>query len=89
MIDPRRTQRMISKRFVSAMWWKWSREHRYKQDKLLITEPVKDEPKNEAVDSDHEGTNSNKINEFVTYTIHVLASYSNPQKIKIEGFLKC
>lgn len=49
---------------------------------------VADEPENEAVDPDHEITNNDDIDEPVTYIAHILASYFNPQTMKIEGVLK-
>ena len=57
---------------------KWSKEHRCKHEKLLMIEPIEEEPKVEELDSDHEGVETNEDIEVIIYTVHVLAGYTNP-----------
>lgn len=88
----RMPQEEVKERAAGAFFWhcdeKWSKEHCCKQGKQLMIGSVADEPENEAVDPDHEITNNDDIDEPVTYIAHILASYFNPQTMKIEGVLK-
>ncbi|RWV90752.1 hypothetical protein BHE74_00056434 [Ensete ventricosum] len=62
----------------------WSREHHCKKGQLLVIEPVEDEdnetseealePKEEAMEEESQPAN---------YPVHALASYSNPQMMKV------
>ncbi|RWW08547.1 hypothetical protein BHE74_00010360 [Ensete ventricosum] len=67
----------------------WSREHHCKRGRLLVIELVEDEdnetpekalePKEEAIEEE---------SQLANYAVHALASYSNPQMIKVGGLLK-
>ena len=67
---------------------KWSMNHRCKQGKLLMIEPIGEEPKAKNMDSDHEGINSNEDVEPTVHTTHTLADYSNPQTMEVAGTLE-
>lgn len=55
---------------------------------LLMIEPIEEEPESEVVNSYHKGTNNDEIDVLVSYIVHALAGYSNPQTMKIKVFLK-
>ena len=54
----------------------------------MMIEPIGEEPKPEELDSDYEGVETNEDIEAITYTVHALASYANPQTMKIRETLK-
>ncbi|RWV78660.1 hypothetical protein GW17_00060324 [Ensete ventricosum] len=67
----------------------WSREHRCKKGRLLVIELVEDEdnePSEEALE--HEEEAIEEESQSVDYAVHTLAGYSNPQTVKVGGFLK-
>ncbi|RWW14699.1 hypothetical protein GW17_00021521 [Ensete ventricosum] len=64
----------------------WSRDHRYRKGRLLMVEPIEEfEPE----DVDRESVEDTEEDLQLTVgAVHALASYANPQMMKIEGFLK-
>lgn len=52
------------------------------KEKLLIIESIEEKSKIEVIDFDNKGTNNDEIIKPITYTIHVLANYSNSRKLK-------
>jgi len=63
-------------------------EHQCKQGQHMMIELIGEEPKAEALDSDHEGINSNEDVEPTVHTMHTLADYSNPQTMEVVGTLE-
>ncbi|RWV78979.1 hypothetical protein GW17_00059962, partial [Ensete ventricosum] len=67
----------------------WSLEHRCKKGRLLVIELVEDEdnePSEEALDLEEEAMKEES--QPIDYVVHALAGYSNPQTMKVGGFLK-
>ncbi|RWV91129.1 hypothetical protein GW17_00046609 [Ensete ventricosum] len=67
----------------------WSREHRCKKGRLLMIEPVEDEdnkPSEEGLEPEEEAIEEEP--QPADYVVHALASYSNPQTMKVGGLLK-
>ncbi|RWW50769.1 hypothetical protein BHE74_00042937 [Ensete ventricosum] len=63
----------------------WSREHRCKKGQLLMIEPVEDEdnePSEEGLEPEEETIAEEP--QPADYIVHALASYSNPQTMKIR-----
>ncbi|RRT70834.1 hypothetical protein B296_00026884 [Ensete ventricosum] len=65
----------------------WSRNHRCRKKKLLVIEPIKDlEPKD--IDPEPDKEEAEEEPQPAISTIHALAGYSNPQTMKVDGFLE-
>ncbi|RZS26856.1 hypothetical protein BHM03_00060260 [Ensete ventricosum] len=87
------TRDELRERSAKGLCWHydepWSHEHRCKKGRLLMIEPTEDadnetseenlEPKEEAMEEESQPAN---------YVVHGLASYSNPQMMKVGGLLK-
>ncbi|RWV86959.1 hypothetical protein BHE74_00023791 [Ensete ventricosum] len=64
----------------------WSRDHHYKRGRLLMIKPIEEsEPRDVDLESEEEDMEEDP--QPTVNTIHALAN-SNPQMMKIEGFLK-
>ena len=90
-LDTRRlTQEELNERLAKGLHYdeKWSMEHQCKQGQHIMIEPIGEEPKPEELDSDYEGVETNEDIEAITHTVHALASYANPQTMKIRRTLK-
>ncbi|KAF8405656.1 hypothetical protein HHK36_007732 [Tetracentron sinense] len=92
----RLTQEELKEKTAKGIYWhcdeKWQRGHVCKQGKLLMIEPMVEQmalemDNDEAAQEDEEliGGDDGKV----TYTVHSLAGYSNPQTMKVNGLLKC
>ncbi|RZR81961.1 hypothetical protein BHM03_00008283 [Ensete ventricosum] len=87
------TRDELRERSTKELCWhcneSWSREHHCKKGRLLVIEPVEDEdnetsekalePKEKAMEEE---------SPLANYVVHALASYSNPQMMKVGGLLK-
>ncbi|RWW70945.1 hypothetical protein BHE74_00021346 [Ensete ventricosum] len=63
----------------------WSRDHRFKKGRLLMIEPIQ-ESKEE--DPEPEQKDTKKDPQPVISTVYALVGHTNPQTMKIEGFLE-
>ncbi|RRT34109.1 hypothetical protein B296_00037715, partial [Ensete ventricosum] len=67
----------------------WSREHRCKKGRLLMTEPMEDEdnePSEDGLEPEEEAIEEEP--QPADYVVHALVGYSNPQTMKVGGLLK-
>ncbi|RWV79573.1 hypothetical protein GW17_00059267, partial [Ensete ventricosum] len=75
-------------RFAKGLCWHynqpWSHGHRCKKGMLLMIEPI-EESKEEDPEPEED---TKKDMQLVVSTVHALAGYTNPQAMKIEGFLE-
>ncbi|CAL9132125.1 unnamed protein product, partial [Musa textilis] len=67
---------------------RWSKEHHCRQGKLLRIEPIEEKFKAEELDFDQGSIETDKDIDPITYTVHALAGYSNPQTMQVVGTLK-
>ncbi|RRT77453.1 hypothetical protein B296_00015590 [Ensete ventricosum] len=65
----------------------WSCDHRCKKERLLLIEPI-DEFEQGEEDLEHENENMEEDLQPVDCIVHALIGYTNPQMMKIGGFLK-
>ena len=89
----RSTREELQERSAKGLCWHcdepWSHEHRCSKGRLFIIEPVEEEviehPK-ESLEYEEEDTEEEP--QPTDITVHALAGYSNPQKMKVGGLLK-
>ncbi|RWW36239.1 hypothetical protein BHE74_00058751 [Ensete ventricosum] len=87
------TRDELRERSAKGLCWHcdepWSHEHCCKKGQLLMIEPVEDEdsePYEEGLEPKEEATEEEP--QPADYAVHALASYSNPQTMKVRGLLK-
>ena len=89
----RLTREELRERYAKGLCWHcdepWSREHRCSKGGLLMIEPIEEEVIEHPKESlEHEEEDAEEEPQPTEVTVHTLASYSNPQTMKIGGLLK-
>ncbi|RRT74477.1 hypothetical protein B296_00003555 [Ensete ventricosum] len=86
------TREKLRERSAKGLCWHydklWSREHRCKKGRLLVIEPVEEvmEPSEESLG--HKEEDAEEEPQPTDFTVQALASYSNPQIMKVGGLLE-
>jgi hypothetical protein len=90
----RLTQEELKQRTAKGLCWhcdeKWHRGHQCKQGKLLMIEPV-EVPMHSDInggESDSDNEESETTDDLLAVTVHALAGYSNPQTMRVSGYIK-
>ncbi|RWW04038.1 hypothetical protein GW17_00032756 [Ensete ventricosum] len=85
------TREKLQERSAKRLFWHydepWSRDNRCKRRKLLVIESIED-PKPKHVDPEPEKEDAEEEPQSTISTIYALAVYTNPQSIKVDGFLE-
>ena len=89
----RLTGEELRERYAKGLCWHcdepWSREHRCSKGGLLMIEPIEEEVIEHPEESlEHEEEDAEEEPQPTEVMVHTLASYSNPQTMKIGGLLK-
>ena len=94
VLTPKRlTREELREQYAKGLCWHcdepWSREHCYSKGRLLIIEPIEEEVIEHPEESlEHEEEDVEEEPQLNEVTVYALASYSNPQTMKVGGLLK-